>query len=121
MGGIVIENNKALCMLSGAYQHTYVDGRTQARVDRFFIPPWLAFTGYRQPSCNVVRTESDAYPADAEDGYGWEKFFGERLCRVQSEGLRRRDARGPLSHLMALRLGWRRWLSSPGNTKSKFG
>ena len=25
--------------------------------------------------------ESDAYPADAEDGYGWEKLFMERACR----------------------------------------
>jgi nucleoside-diphosphate-sugar epimerase len=26
-------------------------------------------------------TESDAYPAMAEDGYGWEKLFSERMCR----------------------------------------
>ncbi|HVO25719.1 MAG TPA: NAD-dependent epimerase/dehydratase family protein [Candidatus Margulisiibacteriota bacterium] len=25
--------------------------------------------------------EADAYPADAEDGYGWEKLFTERQCR----------------------------------------
>ena len=25
--------------------------------------------------------ESDAYPADPEDGYGWEKLFSERMCR----------------------------------------
>jgi nucleoside-diphosphate-sugar epimerase len=25
--------------------------------------------------------ESDAYPAMAEDGHGWEKLFSERLCR----------------------------------------
>ncbi|MBC8401393.1 MAG: NAD-dependent epimerase/dehydratase family protein, partial [Candidatus Marinimicrobia bacterium] len=25
--------------------------------------------------------ESDAYPALAEDGYGWEKLFSERMCR----------------------------------------
>jgi len=25
--------------------------------------------------------EEDAYPADAEDGYGWEKLFSERMCR----------------------------------------
>jgi GDP-D-mannose 3', 5'-epimerase len=25
--------------------------------------------------------EEDAYPAMAEDGYGWEKLFSERLCR----------------------------------------
>ena len=25
--------------------------------------------------------EEDAYPADPEDGYGWEKLFSERMCR----------------------------------------
>jgi hypothetical protein len=25
--------------------------------------------------------EEDAYPADAEDGYGWEKLYMERVCR----------------------------------------
>jgi nucleoside-diphosphate-sugar epimerase len=25
--------------------------------------------------------EADAYPAEPEDGYGWEKLFSERMCR----------------------------------------
>src|SRR5438132_4379000 len=29
--------------------------------------------------------EEDAYPADPEDGYGWEKLFSERLCRHYHE------------------------------------
>jgi nucleoside-diphosphate-sugar epimerase len=29
--------------------------------------------------------ESDAYPAEPEDGYGWEKLFSERMCRHFSE------------------------------------
>jgi len=29
--------------------------------------------------------ENDAYPADPEDGYGWEKLFSERMCRHFSE------------------------------------
>jgi nucleoside-diphosphate-sugar epimerase len=29
--------------------------------------------------------EEDAYPADAEDGYGWQKLFTERLCRHYRE------------------------------------
>jgi nucleoside-diphosphate-sugar epimerase len=47
--------------------------------------------------------EEDAYPADAEDGYGWEKLFAERQCRHYSEdyGLETRVVRfhnifGPL-------------------------
>jgi nucleoside-diphosphate-sugar epimerase len=39
--------------------------------------------------------EEDAYPAMAEDGYGWEKLFSERMCRHFREdyGLRTRMAR----------------------------
>ena len=39
--------------------------------------------------------ESDAYPALAEDGYGWEKLFSERMCRHFREdfGLTTRVAR----------------------------
>ena len=47
--------------------------------------------------------EEDAYPADAEDGYGWEKLFAERQCRHYFEdyGLETRVVRfhniyGPL-------------------------
>ena len=29
--------------------------------------------------------ETDAYPADPEDGYGWEKLFSERMCRHFNE------------------------------------
>ena len=29
--------------------------------------------------------ESDVAPADPEDGYGWEKLFGERMCRHFTE------------------------------------
>lgn len=38
--------------------------------------------GYRQntPDASPLK-EEDAYPADPEDGYGWEKLFMERQCR----------------------------------------
>ena len=29
--------------------------------------------------------ETDAYPAEPEDGYGWEKLFSERMCRHFTE------------------------------------
>jgi nucleoside-diphosphate-sugar epimerase len=43
----------------------------------------------------VPLVEADAYPAMAEDGYGWEKLFSERMCRHFSEdfGLETRVAR----------------------------
>jgi nucleoside-diphosphate-sugar epimerase len=55
-----------------------------------------------RPDVTPLR-EEDAYPADAEDGYGWEKLFTERLCRHYREdfGLETRIVRfhnifGPL-------------------------
>ena len=56
----------------------------------------------RDPN-NPGLKEEDAYPALAEDGYGWEKLFSERMCRHFREdfGLHTRVARfhnvyGPL-------------------------
>jgi len=37
---------------------------------------------YKQQTPDVTPLrEEDAYPADPEDGYGWEKLFSERQCR----------------------------------------
>src|SRR5438128_1097287 len=44
------------------------------------------YPGYKQKSPDVTPLkEEDAYPADAEDGYGWEKLYMERNCRHYSE------------------------------------
>jgi nucleoside-diphosphate-sugar epimerase len=59
---------------------------------------------YKQTVPEVVPLkEEDAYPADPEDGYGWEKLFSERQCRHSWEdyGLETRVVRfhnifGPL-------------------------
>jgi nucleoside-diphosphate-sugar epimerase len=52
-------------------------------VSRFFYSSSACvYPGYKQTDADVLALkESDAYPADAEDGYGWEKLFSERLCR----------------------------------------
>ena len=40
------------------------------------------YAGYRQKESDVTALkEEDAYPADPEPGYGWEKLFAEELCR----------------------------------------
>ena len=62
------------------------------------------YPGYRQDTPDVAPLrEEDAYPADPEDGYGWEKLYAERLCRHYAEdfGLETRVVRfhnifGPL-------------------------
>ncbi|HEY7282289.1 MAG TPA: NAD-dependent epimerase/dehydratase family protein [Actinomycetota bacterium] len=39
--------------------------------------------------------EEDAYPADAEEGYGWEKLYSEKMCQyyLEDKGLQTRVAR----------------------------
>lgn len=62
------------------------------------------YPGYKQNTPDVTPLkEEDAYPADPEDGYGWEKLFSERQCRHYYEdyGLETRVVRfhnifGPL-------------------------
>jgi len=70
----------------------------------FFTSSACVYPGYRQNTTEVTPLkEEDAYPADAEDGYGWEKLYMERTCRHYREdfGLQTRIVRfhniyGPL-------------------------
>jgi GDP-D-mannose 3', 5'-epimerase len=52
-------------------------------VGRFlFSSSACVYAGYKQKSADVTALrEEDAYPADPEPGYGWEKLFAEELCR----------------------------------------
>jgi GDP-D-mannose 3', 5'-epimerase len=52
-------------------------------VSRFlFSSSACVYPQYRQKSVDVTPLrEEDAYPADPERGYGWEKLFTEELCR----------------------------------------
>jgi nucleoside-diphosphate-sugar epimerase len=98
MGGMgFIENNKALCMLSVLINTHLLLAARSSRVSRFFFSSSACvYNGEKQTTPNVVALkESDAYPALAEDGYGWEKLFSERMCRHFEEdfGLQTRVAR----------------------------
>jgi GDP-D-mannose 3', 5'-epimerase len=98
MGGMgFIENNKALCMLSVLINTHMLMAAHAHGVDRFFFSSSACvYPGYKQADADIVGLkESDAYPADAEDGYGWEKLFSERLCRHFREdyGIKTRVAR----------------------------
>jgi GDP-D-mannose 3',5'-epimerase len=47
------------------------------------------YAGYKQLSPDIVALrEEDAYPADPEPGYGWEKLFTEELCRYYQRDYR---------------------------------
>ena len=84
MGGMgFIENNKALCMLSVLINTHMLQAAKQCNVARFFYSSSACvYNGDKQRDPNNPGLkEEDAYPALAEDGYGWEKLFSERMCR----------------------------------------
>ena len=84
MGGMgYIENNKAECMLSVLINTNLLNSAVNNKVKKFFFSSsacvYSSFT--QKDYSNPFLKESDAYPADPEDGYGWEKLFSERMCR----------------------------------------
>ena len=84
MGGMgFIENNKALCMLSMLINTHLLQAAVKVGVARyFFSSSACVYNAEKQRDANVAALkEEDAYPALAEDGYGWEKLFSERMCR----------------------------------------
>ncbi len=98
MGGMgFIENNKAACMISVLINTHLLMASKDSGVERFFYASSACvYNGEKQTDPdNPGLKESDAYPALAEDGYGWEKLFSERMCRHFSEdfGLVTRVAR----------------------------
>jgi GDP-D-mannose 3',5'-epimerase len=98
MGGMgFLESHKALCMLSVLVSTNLLLAARDARVRRFFFASSACvYATDRQVRPDTpALTESDAYPAMPEDGYGWEKLFSERMCRHFHEdfGLETRVAR----------------------------
>ena len=97
MGGMgFIENNKALCMLSVLINTHLLMAAKDAGVKRYFYASSACvYNGDKQKDLVADLKEEDAYPAMAEDGYGWEKLFSERMCRHFREdfGLQTRVAR----------------------------
>jgi GDP-D-mannose 3', 5'-epimerase len=98
MGGMgFITHNKALCMLSSLISTHMLVAARDARVERFFFSSSACVypVGRQDTPLVTPLAEGDAYPADPEDGYGWEKLFAERMCRHFREdfGLETRVAR----------------------------
>jgi len=99
MGGIgFIETHKAEIMHDSALinLHMLEAARANGAQRFFFSSSACVYPGYLQHSADVTPLkEEDAYPADPEDGYGWEKLFIERQCRHYREdyGLETRIAR----------------------------
>ncbi|QSB04224.1 NAD-dependent epimerase/dehydratase family protein [Natronoglycomyces albus] len=98
MGGMgFIETHKADCMLSVLPSTHALMAAREVEAERFFYSSSACvYAGYKQTDADVTALrEEDAYPADAEDGYGWEKLFSERMARHFREdfGLQTRVAR----------------------------
>jgi nucleoside-diphosphate-sugar epimerase len=107
MGGIgFIESNKAVIVRDSTLinLHSIEAARVNGARRFFYTSSACIYPGYKQREANVTPLkEEDAYPADAEDGYGWEKLYMERTCRHYREdfGLETRVVRfhnifGPL-------------------------
>ncbi len=98
MGGMgFIETNKAACMLSVLISTHMLMAARQVGVGRFFYSSSACvYAEDKQDTPEVAPlAEDDAYPAMAEDGYGWEKLFSERMCRhyLEDYGVETRVAR----------------------------
>ena len=91
MGGMgFIENNKALCMLSVLINTHMLQAAQKCGVEKYFYSSSACvYNADKQRSFEAPSLkEGDAYPALAEDGYGWEKLFSERMCRHFREDFR---------------------------------
>lgn len=89
MGGMgFIERHKLDCMLSVLTTTNVLRTAAQYHWGRvIYASSACVYPGFIQnddanvSALAVELAESDAYPADPEDGYGWEKLFGERMHR----------------------------------------
>lgn len=95
MGGMgFIETHKLDCAMNVVVTANVLRASAEAGVGRlFYSSSACVYPAYLQDGTrtgpdpmedreplNSLR-EDDAYPAMPEDGYGWEKLYGERLCR----------------------------------------
>jgi nucleoside-diphosphate-sugar epimerase len=99
MGGIgFITENRAEVMHDNALINLHtLEAARQNRAQRYFFASSACIypVGIQESAEIAPLREADAYPADPEDGYGFEKLFSERQCRHYFEdyGLETRVAR----------------------------
>lgn len=89
MGGIgFIETNKAVIVRDNSLINLHsIEAARENGVKRYlYTSSACIYPGYKQKETDVTPLkEEDAYPADSEDGYGWEKLYMERVCRHYTE------------------------------------
>jgi GDP-D-mannose 3', 5'-epimerase len=84
MGGMgFIEHNKTLCMLSIIPDTNTIKAAQLNGAKKFlFASTACIYPVHNQnTTIPVPLIEGSEYPADPEDGYGWQKLFMERMCR----------------------------------------
>lgn len=84
MGGMgFIERFRIQCLRSILINTHMIEAANVAGVDRFFFSSSACAYNVKlqeDPHCRALK-ESDAYPAFAERGYGWEKLVSEMFCQ----------------------------------------
>ena len=89
MGGIgFIESHKAEIVRDNTLMNLLsIEAARANGVKRYlYTSSACIYPGYLQKDADVTPLkEEHAYPADAEDGYGWEKLYMERVCRHYTE------------------------------------
>lgn len=99
MGGMgFIQNHHAAILYNNALInfHTLEAARWNGVKRYLYTSSACVYPKYRQMDTQAIPlTESDAYPADPQDAYGWEKLITERLCKYFSDdhGIETRIAR----------------------------
>ena len=89
MGGIgFIESHKAEIVRDNTLMNLQsIEAARANGVKRYlYTSSACIYPGYKQKETDIAPLkEEDAYPAEAEDGYGWEKLYMERVCRHYTE------------------------------------
>lgn len=84
MGGLgFLENNRVECLRNVLINVNMLEASYQAHIDRYFFSSSACVYNQQlqqRPDVSALK-ESDAYPAMAERGYGWEKLYSEMLCQ----------------------------------------
>ena len=99
MGGMgYISSNHARILHDNALINLHtIEAAREAGVKRYlYTSSACVYPEYRQTEVNVTPLkEEDAYPAEPQDAYGWEKLVSERLCLYygQEHGMETRIVR----------------------------
>ena len=96
MGFIATHNAQILHNNSLINAHTLEAARINGVRRYFYTSSACVYPEYRQRHADVTPLrEEDAYPAQPQDAYGWEKLIAERLCQHYREeyGIETRIAR----------------------------